>query len=327
VGEILLQVPVQEDGSYRATASLYLPGKPVGPHRYHGTRRDDPNDIVPHEHRRDLRGLRVFAAWLGHDDSRAINSLDMLDTRDGVPFVKHYLIDFGSLLGSASDGPNSPRSGNVPFFSWRESAREFFTLGLYVPRWARAKYPDYKSVGRLEYERFEAAQWTPEYHNPAFANLLPEDAFWAARQVLAFTDEQIRALVKTGQFSDPRAEAWVAECLIKRRDKVGQAFLNQVLPLDFFQIENGQLIFVDLSAKYGLGENGPFNIVWATFDNARGAAQTITTAAGPQIPTTTTGFLQATITGKDQQRIVRVYLRERDGKYDLVGVERSNPPQ
>jgi hypothetical protein len=274
-----------------------------------------------------LRGLRVFAAWLGHDDSRAINSLDMLDTRDGVPFVKHYLIDFGSLLGSASDGPNSPRSGNVSFFSWRESAREFFTLGLYVPRWARAKYPDYKSVGRFEHEQFEAAKWTPEYHNPAFANLLPEDAFWAARQVLAFTDEQIRALVKTGQFSNPRAEAWVAECLIKRRAKVGQAFLHQVLPLDFFQIENGQLTFVDLSAKYGLGESGPFSIAWATFDNARGAAQTITTAAGPQIPTTTTGFLQATITGKDQKRIVRVYLRERDGKYDLVGVERSNPPQ
>ena len=327
VGEILLQVPAMEDGSYRATASLYLPGKPVGPHRYHGTRRDDPNDIVPHEHRRDLRGLRVFCAWLGHDDSRAINSLDMLDTRDGVPFVKHYLIDFGSLLGSASDGPNSPRSGNVPFFSWGESARQFFTLGLYVPGWARAKYPNYPSVGRFEHERFDAAKWTPEYHNPSFANMLPEDAFWAARQVLAFTDEQIRAIVKTGQFSDPRAEAWVAECLIKRRDKVGQAFLNQVLPLDFFQIENGQLTFVDLSAKYRLGESGPFRLAWATFDNTRGEAQSITTAAGPQVPATTTGFLQATITGKDPKRIVRVYLRERDGTYQLVGVERSNPLQ
>lgn len=323
VGEILMKVPVLEDGSYRATASLYLPGKPVGPHRYHGTRRDDPNDIVPHEHRRDLRGLRVFAAWLGHDDSRAINSLDMLDTRDGVPFVKHYLIDFGSLLGSASDGPNSPRSGNVPFFSWGESARQFFSLGLYVPSWARAKYPDYPSVGRFEHEQFDATKWTPEYHNPAFANLLPEDAFWAARQVLAFTDEQIRTLVKTGQFSDPRAEAWVAECLIKRRDKVGQAFLNQVLPLDFFQTENGRLAFIDLAAKFGLGESGPYAITWSEFDNARGEATAIPKAAGPQIPATQTGFLQATITGKDRERTVRVYLREHGGIYELVGLERS----
>ena len=43
-----------------------------------GTRPDDPNDIHPHQHRRELRGLRVFAAWLNHDDSRSINSLDTL---------------------------------------------------------------------------------------------------------------------------------------------------------------------------------------------------------------------------------------------------------
>ena len=323
VGEILSHVPVLEDGSYRATASLYLPGSPVGPRRYHGTRSDDPNDIVPHEHRRDLRGLRVFCAWLGHDDSRSINSLDMLDTRDGVPFVKHYLIDFGSLLGSGSVRPNSPRSGNVPLFSWSESAREFFTLGLYVPSWARTKYPTYSSVGRFEYEEFDAAKWTPEYHNPAFANMLPEDAFWAARQVLAFTDEQIRAIVKTGQFSDPRAEALVAECLIKRRDKVGQAFLNQVLPLDFFKTENGRLTFVDLAAKHELSENGPYTITWSEFDNARSEAKEIPQAVGPQIPATQTGFLEATITGKDQERTVRVYLRERGGTHELVGVERS----
>ena len=42
-----------------------------------------PNDIVPHEHRRELRGARVFGAWLNHDDSRGVNSLDMLETTDG----------------------------------------------------------------------------------------------------------------------------------------------------------------------------------------------------------------------------------------------------
>lgn len=324
VGEILIRVPRNADGSYRTVASLYLPGKPVGPHRYHGTRRDDPNDTVSHEHRRDLRGLRVFCAWLGHDDSRSINSLDMLQTTpDGTPYVKHYLIDFGSLLGSASDGPNSPRSGNVPFFSWGESAKEFFSLGFYVPAWARAKYPNYKSVGRFEYEKFDAAKWTPEYYNPAFANMLPEDAFWAARQVMAFTDEQIRAIVKTGQYTDPRAEAWVAECLIKRRDKVGRTYLNVVLPLDSFEVKNGRLSFVDLSAKHGLGDNGPFAITWAEFDNARGEEKDLPGGAGETVPATKTGYLRATVTGGDGKRTVRVYLREREGAYEIVGVERS----
>jgi hypothetical protein len=49
-----------------------------------------------------------------------------------------------------------------------------------------------------------------------------DDAFWAARRVMAFSDDLIRALVKTGQFSDPRAEAYLGDVLIKRRDKIGR---------------------------------------------------------------------------------------------------------
>jgi hypothetical protein len=42
------------------------------------------------------------------------------------------------------------------------------------------------------------------------------------------------------------------------------------------------------------------------------------------VPVTTTGFWQAIIAGKEQKRIVRVYLRERGGAYQPVGVERSS---
>jgi hypothetical protein len=63
--EILFNVPRSGSGKYRAVASFYLTGRPLGPFRYYGGRRDDPNDVVPHEHRRDLRGLSVFCAWAG----------------------------------------------------------------------------------------------------------------------------------------------------------------------------------------------------------------------------------------------------------------------
>lgn len=323
LGEILMRVPQNEDGSYRAVASLFLPGKPLGPFRYHGTHSDDPNDIVPHEHRRDLRGLRVFCAWPGHDDSRAINTLDMLDNQTGTPFVKHYLIDFGSTPGSASTKPNSPRSGNVPQFSWNEAAKEFFSFGLYVPTWMGAKYPNLPSVGRFEYAAFDAENRVPEYYNPAFANMLPADAFWAARQVMAFTDEQIRALVGTGQYADPRAAAWVTECLIKRRDRVGKAFINKVLPLGFFEIRNGELGFVDVSARFGFGDNGPFAVRWAEFDNLTGRVRELAGISGRRIPATTTGYLQATITGNDQKRAVRVYVRSQTDGFTVVGIERD----
>ena len=73
----------QPNGRYRVLVSRFARRRPIGNFRYYGTRPDDPNDIVAHEHRRELRGARVFGAWLNHDDSRGINSLDMLETADG----------------------------------------------------------------------------------------------------------------------------------------------------------------------------------------------------------------------------------------------------
>jgi hypothetical protein len=43
----------------------------------------------------------VFCAWLNHDDSRGINTLDMLVNGNGRSWIKHYMFDFGSLLGSS----------------------------------------------------------------------------------------------------------------------------------------------------------------------------------------------------------------------------------
>ena len=75
------------------------------------------------------------------------------------------------------------------------------------------------------------------------------DAFWAAKQVAAFTDDEIRALVKTGEYTDPRAADWIAECLIKRRDKIADAWFAKILPLDKFRVDDGQLGFDDLAAS------------------------------------------------------------------------------
>ena len=49
-------------------------------------------------------GERVYAAWLNHDDSRAPNTLDMLVAENGRSYLKHYMFDFGSVLGSAGVG-------------------------------------------------------------------------------------------------------------------------------------------------------------------------------------------------------------------------------
>ncbi len=80
-----------------------LPGTILGPFRYAGTRSDDPNDLVPHEHRRELRALRVFGAWTNLVDLKAGNTLDALVDEDGRAIVKHYLQDVGSTFGMANN--------------------------------------------------------------------------------------------------------------------------------------------------------------------------------------------------------------------------------
>jgi hypothetical protein len=336
ISEILLNVPQPRNGRYRAVASLYVSGKPLGPFRYYGTRRDDPNDVIPHEHRRDLRGLSVFAAWLGHDDSRSINTLDMLAEESGTQYVQHYLIDFGSTLGSASNGVNSARSGHEYLFRWKPAIVQFVTLGLLVPSWAKAKYPDLPSVGLFEWEKFDAERWVPEYRNAAFSNRLPDDEFWAAKQVMAFTDEEIRAIVRTGQYSDPAAEQWIVECLIQRRDKIGRAFFPKVLPFDRFAVPNGSLTFEDLAVKHGLipsqeyaaSANFPKSVRWSRFDNQ--TEQMTPLPAGtslllpPQIQQATPGeYFAVEMAGADSRKSVSVFLRKRENGVEVVGIDRT----
>jgi hypothetical protein len=55
--EILAPIERQPNGKIRVLASKFLEGRPVGPYPYRGVRIQDPNDRIPHEHRRELRVL------------------------------------------------------------------------------------------------------------------------------------------------------------------------------------------------------------------------------------------------------------------------------
>src|SRR5687768_15182588 len=224
IDRMLARVRKDSDGRYRALASLLLEGEPVGPYHYHGVRSDDPNDTIPHEHRRSLRGLYVMSAWLNHTDSKAGNSLDVIVTENGVRYIKHYLIDFGATLGSASFESKSARQGHEHLIDLKPSLVQTFSLGLYVPKWARVDYSKLPSVGKFEAEAFVPDRWKGNYPNPAFDNRLPEDSFWGAKQVVAFRDDEIQAIVETGQYRDPRAVDWIVRTLIARRDKIAKAF-------------------------------------------------------------------------------------------------------
>src|SRR5262245_28475509 len=205
VEQWLKNAPRTADGSIRALASRYVPGKVVGQYRYTGMRSDDPNDIYPHERRRELRGLRVFAAWLNHDDARSINSIDTYLEEDGRHYIRHYLQDFGSNLGSGSTSAQQPRGGNEYLIERGKIAKGPYSVGLWQRDWTKAHYPHLPSLGNIEADFFEPAKWKTEYPQPAFAQMDAADAFWAASIASRFSDDMIKAIVDTGELSNPEA--------------------------------------------------------------------------------------------------------------------------
>ena len=108
-------------------------------------------------------------------------------------------------------------------------------------------------------------------------NARADDKFWAARRVMAFTDEMIRAVVKVGQISDPAAEKHLADVIILRRDKIGQQYYAAVNPLVDFRLADGRLTFVNEGLRSGLvaGPAPTYDAAWSRFDNATGTATPI----------------------------------------------------
>jgi hypothetical protein len=331
-----------DNGRYRVLVSRFASGTPLGNFRYYSRRPDDPNDLVLHEHRRELRGARVFGAWLNHDDSRGINSLDMLETSNGRAWIKHYMFDFGSILGSGTVYAQRHRPGNEYMFEQKPGWLTLATLGVYVRPWMTIDYPDVpRSIGRLESEQFDPLAWKPEYPNAAFHNMRPDDAFWAARIVSKFSDEAIRGIVQKASYSDPAATDFMTKTIIARRDKVVAAWINQVCPVvDATLSADGTLSFRNaaVDAKAAATPQG-YELSWFRFDNATnqrtpvgGAATASGGSARAPEGLMTGDFVGMSVTATHAQqpgwKIPSTFIFRRSGpgaaaSWPLVGVERG----
>jgi hypothetical protein len=255
---ILSLIQREPDGSIRSLASLSLGkyGKIKGPFSYLGRRPDDPNDWFSHQHRRELRALYVIASFINHYDAKGQNSLDVYVEDDGNRYLKHYLIDFGSAFGSDGRSPKHPIKGYANSIDLKDAIITWFTLGIKTWSWEYAGDIKYPSIGYFEADLFEPDNFDPIYPNPAFENKTARDCFWGARIVMAWRDKHLRALIKTGQYSNPEAEEYLFQTLKKRRDKIGRHWFKKVNPLDNFELSHQQegitITFDDLGSKYEL---------------------------------------------------------------------------
>jgi len=252
--DILNRVQKLPDGIIRVTASKYLAGKPIGSYKYGDVRKDDGNDVIPHQHRRELRGLRVMAAWLNHYDTKANNSLDVY-LNEG--YVRHYLIDFGSTLGSQGDEPMPPEIGREGIADPDKVVKSIGSFGTYTRPWEETPKIKYPSIGYFVSKNFNPHKYRYILPNPAFNNATGRDLYWGAKLVMSFSDEQIRKAVEQGRYSDPEAAEYLVKTLIERRDIIGKYYFNSLPPLDGFQISktddgSSRLCFLDLAVVTGL---------------------------------------------------------------------------
>jgi hypothetical protein len=246
------------DGRIRGMASIMIAGKAIGGHAAEGVRADDPNDRIDHELRRDLRGLSAIYAWLDHTDVKEDNTLDMWTEDPADPehhFVKHYLIDFGGSLGAAAVFSRDPRLGTEYKLDFPAIGASLATAGMRPRTWGDRELPGLRGVGMFD-PTYDPGAWKPE--TPAYIPFRTADRFdklWAAKILMRFTRDQLRAIVETARLSDPAAAEYLVDTLVARQRATARYWFWRVSPLDRFAFSaDDGVCFDDLLLTYQLAK-------------------------------------------------------------------------
>ncbi len=250
---------------YRAVASRWLPGVPLGPFTYDGKRSDDPSDVIAHENRRDLRGARLIAAWLNHFDSREQNSMSTwmaVNPKDGSSggYVRHWYIDLGDCFGSewALDAI-SKRLGHAYLLDFSYMLEDFATFGAVERPWDRAqRTPGATNFGYFSERDFDPELWRGEYPNPAFGRMTERDGAWATRIIARFTPEDVRAAVGVGNFTNPAHTEFLVRVLLARQHLLLARYFSKLSPLADVQLNGRHFCAKDLARSTGTFPNNAF---------------------------------------------------------------------
>jgi hypothetical protein len=237
--KVLASTTQVDGGLVRMQASKWLPGLALGPFRYIGTRADDPNDVIDHADRRELRGNRLLSAWLDHWDAREQNSMDVWMAGDAEHkgsspgLVMHYIIDTSDTFGGEiSVDEMSRRLGYSYELDFADIARSLLTLGADERPWDHAhRVPGREKFAYYRATDFDPTRWKPTYPNPAFLRMTERDAAWMARLIARFSVDDIRAMVALGRWSDPGDGDYLTGILVERQRRILVRYLGKLSPL------------------------------------------------------------------------------------------------
>ena len=255
--EYLMVLPQNEEGLYRASAYKVPQGDFYGSFSFESRRKEDKTDLVNHRDLREIRALGLFAAWLNHYDLRESDTLDLLVSDPKGTKWKHYLGGFEGALGATREGAKAPVLGYEHAVDYGETFKSVLALGFREKPWqkksrlAKEKVPGSPAVGYFTNDLFDPARYKTEFPYEAFRLVTRADGFWAAKLLMSFSDDDIRAMVKAGEYSQPKDAETIAKTLSDRRDIIARFWLLRSNPLDGFSFSGGKLSFKDLAVLYG----------------------------------------------------------------------------
>lgn len=255
--EVLSHATRGPGGALRLSTSLFISGEPVGTFHTEGVRRDDPNDVIPHEDRRELRGERFLAAWVAHWDSRGPNSFDaFVRTRGEQGHVVHYFLDFSDSLGGTTVRTRfpEPRLGHTTVADVPKIGLDLVGLGAVRRPWDEvAVDPRARNLGYLDVAHFDPMEFAPQTPMVRWSRAEPQDLAWMARRLARIGPDHVRAAVRTGKLSNPAEEARLVEILLARREKILRASFARASPLgDPAMTGTDRFCVTDLAVEAGL---------------------------------------------------------------------------
>lgn len=329
------------DGRYRAVAIPWIKGQTMGSFDMIGRRPGDPNDRIPHEHRRSLRASWVLFAWLSVLDSGPINTMDTYVEASGRHFVRHYILDLSCAFGSSTAYTQGPQDEGEYLVEIGRTLRALFTLGLYQRPFQTRAYREewqrldttYPSIGFYPAETFDPDAFRGNRRVPAHMRMTARDAYWGAKLVTSFTDEQLRAMVATARLPAPDS-AYLEHALAVRRDIIGRRYMRPIAAVENPTISDALLCFDDLSVLRGYAS--PAEVRYAVditdgYGRPIGSFEQASTGPHACVGIGAPGgeyrvvSLRTRLSGGAAGKASRVHLRwrARESRFVVVGLERD----
>ena len=251
----IVKTATHKNGAVRLTASRFIDGKGIGTWRPEGVRPDDPNDVIAHEDRRELRGEFFLAGWTAHWDTRRANTYDAFVASAGGGYVRHYYLDFSDALGGTITRTKwrEPRSGMESVSNLETIAVDAVGFGFVRRPWddlkVDARYPD---LGYLDVEHFEPLAFAAQTPVVRWAHARPQDLAWMARRIARLGVEHVRAAVHAADLTDPREEQRLVEILMGRRERILRTSFSRSSPLADPSLHEDALCLTDLARTTGV---------------------------------------------------------------------------